>query len=229
MPSTLAVKPKVKKEKYVDLIYDSGVTGKPGAYQGNGPLCLPGERWLPLPGFEDRYEISDFGRGRSIEHTVQQGIATRVIKQKILKLRFRKLDGYVVLKLFRRPQKKHAYEKKVHSLVLLAFVGPAPIGSNGRKLDVCHKNDDKRNNRLDNLEYGTRKKNIEDAFRNGKMGTPKQSLAISRRTRVLTDAQVVGIREQYGNVGITLSSLAKKHQVSIGTIASVVRGREYLK
>ena len=39
----------------------------------------PEERWLPIPGWEDRYEVSDFGRVRSLgmEHLNQFGSTVR--------------------------------------------------------------------------------------------------------------------------------------------------------
>jgi hypothetical protein len=51
----------------------------------------------------------------------------------------------------------------VHHLILLAFVGPRPEGCVTRHLD-----DDKANNRLGNLCYGTSTENNYDMVRNGK-------------------------------------------------------------
>jgi hypothetical protein len=45
----------------------------------------------------------------------------------------------------------------VHDLVLLAFVGPKPEG-----LEVCHGNDVKADNRLQNLRYDTRSANAQE-------------------------------------------------------------------
>ena len=52
---------------------------------------------------------------------------------------------------------------RVHRLVLEAFVGPAPDG-----MDGCHRDDDKDNNTLDNLYWGTRAENMADQVRNGR-------------------------------------------------------------
>lgn len=56
-----------------------------------------------------------------------------------------------------------AIQKRVHRLVLEAFVGPCPPGLVG-----CHKDDDKDNNQLVNLEWNTQKVNIQQARTNGK-------------------------------------------------------------
>lgn len=49
----------------------------------------------------------------------------------------------------------------VHQLVLLAFVGPCPPG-----LECRHLDDNPRNNRIDNLAYGTHKENGSDYSQN---------------------------------------------------------------
>jgi hypothetical protein len=49
----------------------------------------------------------------------------------------------------------------VATLVAAAFIGPRPDG-----LEVCHKDDDKDDNRPGNLYYGTRDQNIADSIKN---------------------------------------------------------------
>lgn len=51
---------------------------------------------------------------------------------------------------------------RVHILVLETFVGPRPKGMKG-----LHKDDNRKNNKLRNLYWGTQKENMEDADRNG--------------------------------------------------------------
>lgn len=52
--------------------------------------------------------------------------------------------------------------KLLHAVVAEAFIGPRPAG-----MDVCHRDDNRLNPRLENLEYGTRAKNIQDTVRRG--------------------------------------------------------------
>lgn len=49
----------------------------------------------------------------------------------------------------------------VHELVTGAFLGPRPKG-----LEVCHFDEDKANNRLENLRYDTRQQNARDYWAN---------------------------------------------------------------
>lgn len=116
------------------------------------------ERWLAIPGYEGRYEVSDLGRVRSVDrlHTCKSGEVRRY-KGKLLKLTPAKDSGYVRVALGNGSDKP-----TVHTLVLRAFVGPPPEGMEG-----CHENDIKHDNRLVNLRWDTRLANILDKIRNG--------------------------------------------------------------
>ena len=121
------------------------------------------ESWRPIPGFEGEYEVSDQGRVRSLDRIVmccgpEKGMYESVKKGKILSCSTQKRGSYQTL-----PIKGKTF--KVHSLVLLAFVGPRP-----KDHDVCHIDGDARNNNLSNLKYGLRSENnydcaIRDGFR----------------------------------------------------------------
>lgn len=69
-------------------------------------------------------------------------------------------DGHLVVGLFCCGRKRQC---PVHQLVLIAFVGPRVPGMVGR-----HLNDNKDDNRLANLAWGTPADNVADRCRNGK-------------------------------------------------------------
>src|SRR5699024_9639299 len=69
-------------------------------------------------------------------------------------------DGRVSVNLFRD---NIGYTRRVHRLVMEAFVGPCPEG-----MEVCHWNDNASDNRLSNLRYDTRSANTMDMIRNGR-------------------------------------------------------------
>lgn len=52
----------------------------------------------------------------------------------------------------------------VHQLILETFVGPCP-----QDMEAMHADDNPANNRLDNLSWGTHRRNIGDAHRKGRM------------------------------------------------------------
>lgn len=73
--------------------------------------------------------------------------------QQIIKT-FPDKDGYIKTHLYSR-EKKAYINYFVHRLVLETFIGPAPIG----RTEVHHKDGNRSNNSLDNLEWVSRKEN----------------------------------------------------------------------
>lgn len=112
------------------------------------------ERWRPVVGFPG-YEVSDRGRLRSYR---MPGRARRFRTRPVL-LTSRSKDGYRRVTLCNQGDTHHTM---VHTLVLRAFVGPVPPGQEGR-----HKNGRPGEDWLENLRYGTRKQNMQDAVRHG--------------------------------------------------------------
>jgi HNH endonuclease/NUMOD4 motif len=117
------------------------------------------ERWLPVVGYEGLYEVSDLGRVKSLEKVVVVGKgAKRWYPEQIMKTGSGK--SYPVATLHRDGK---GTPRKVHTLVLEAFVGPCPPGE-----EACHWNDIRTDNRLENLRWDTRPANRQDSVRNGK-------------------------------------------------------------
>jgi hypothetical protein len=102
------------------------------------------ERWLPVVGYEDSYEVSSHGRVRNTESMRNVGGIDKF--------------GYVRVTL-RKPRRDY----RVHRLVLMAFLGNPP---KGKELGL-HRNGDKLNNHLENLYWGTQKENIQDSVAHG--------------------------------------------------------------
>ena len=117
------------------------------------------ETWKPIPGYENWYEASDQGRIRSVDRTiVDQAGRVRRLKGVIAKP-FSTNHGHQIVSI---SNGKTRTKKLVHRLVLAAFTGADDETSH-----VLHWNDDPRDNRLENLRYGTQKENIHDTIRNG--------------------------------------------------------------
>lgn len=118
------------------------------------------ERWLPVPNWEDLYEVSDLGRTRSLDRMVRtHHNGRRFVPGRILRPGPASKYGHLRVVLCRNGE---TYPIQVHQLVMLAFVGPCPPG-----LEVRHLDSNPRNNALTNLVYGTRAENARDRVLNG--------------------------------------------------------------
>lgn len=107
--------------------------------------------WLPIPGYEGRYEVSDQGEVRSLPRYRSRG--------GILRPHPSLPGGYPSVNLRKDGAGK---TMRVHALVMLAFVGPRPEGQVTR-----HLNGNPLDNRLENLTYGTPTENNLDTVRHG--------------------------------------------------------------
>lgn len=101
------------------------------------------EVWRDIPGYEGLYELSSLGRLRSF-------------KRGLCRMDW---SGPYVSTTLRRAGVQRKFG--LHVLLLMTFVGSAE-GRWG-----CHRDDDKRNNALGNLYWGTPKENGADRVRNG--------------------------------------------------------------
>lgn len=100
------------------------------------------EVWKDIEGFEGQYQISNFGRVRSMDRYVKNGRGYRKTCGKILKP-YLTCNGYEQVSLGR-----NGTHKSIHRLVAIAFI------PNPRNLpDVNHKDEDKANNVYTNLEW----------------------------------------------------------------------------
>ena len=101
------------------------------------------ERWKPVVGYEGLYEVSNFGRVRSLNYH-------RSGKQKILKPLVQ-TKGYLGFTLYKNGCRK---QHKLHRIVAEAF-----IPNTDNLPQINHKDEDKTNNRVDNLEWCDNKYN----------------------------------------------------------------------
>lgn len=103
------------------------------------------ENWVPCKYFST-YEVSDLGRIRNRR-------TGRILKTYV------NSHGYEQVQLHHNSR---YYTKKVHRLIADSF-----YNAYSSDLDINHKDGNKLNNHLDNLEYCTRSENIKHAFANG--------------------------------------------------------------
>lgn len=115
---------------------------------------LDGEEWRDVVGFEGMFMVSNFGRVKSLDRYVtlnpKKSGSIQFRKGKIYSPSF-STDGYLQVTLANGNIKRTA---KVHRLVAMAFI-PNP----DNLPQVNHIDENKTNNRIDNLEWCTAKYN----------------------------------------------------------------------
>ena len=152
------------------------------------------ETWLPAIGYPG-YQVSDLGRVRS-----HKGKSVFLLTEKY------SAAGRAQVRLYTKDGRKTI---QVSVLIAEAFLGPKPEG-----LWCLHRDDDKRNNCVSNLYWGTPSDNSNDAYANGRRVGPK---------RKLTDDQVRLIRDS----SESCLKLGKQFNVSPRTISRVKARQSY--
>lgn len=110
--------------------------------------------WRPVPDYEGSYEVSESGHVRSLTRCAGR----RVIRGQTITGRPDR-DGYPTVGLWREGL---AVRRRVHQIVLSAFVGPCPHGQ-----EALHRDGDPTNPDLSNLRWGTKSENAQDSIRHG--------------------------------------------------------------
>jgi hypothetical protein len=126
------------------------------------------ETWKPIKGYEGFYEVSSLGRIKSLSRKEKRKNGTTyTVKESIISQSADK-KGYFRTRL-RKLGEHHTF--LTHRLVAMAFVE-----NPNRYAEVNHKDENKGNNRADNLEWCNRKYNI-----NYGTGRAKQAASLSKK------------------------------------------------
>jgi len=170
------------------------------------PHATP-EAWKAIPGHEGAYEVSNHGRVRSIDRRVRRGNRWMHVKGRVIKTPA-KSNGYLHFKLADRDR---TYYPTVHAVVAAAFLGKRPEG-----WVVNHKDGDRTNNHLSNLEYTTYSGNNNHAVAQGRMHKGE-----SHPNSKLTEHQVRTIRRLRGIA--KARELAKDHGIDVAHVYAIWR------
>ena len=172
------------------------------------------EVWKDIPNYEGLYQVSDLGRVKSLPKKWIGGKgAKRSHNGKILKSG-RNEKGYLSVVFYRYNTK---ITRKVHRLVLLAFIGESNLQCN-------HKNGIKDDNKLENLEYCTRSENMKHAFR---LGLSKGRKGIDHHMCKLTEKEVFEIRDLYSSGLFSQRKLAGIYGIVQVQICDIIRKRTW--
>lgn len=161
----------------------------------------------PVIGFPD-YDVSEFGD----VYSWKSG------KRVLLKLRT-DIDGYKTVGLYKDGKCKRV---KVHRLVADAFI---PKGKG--KDCVNHKDGNKWNNSVGNLEWCTRKENSTHASETGLLVYGSKQRIGRAKQRRLTHEQVQLIKELYHSDGVSQRELGRMFGCDHSVISEIVTGKIY--
>jgi hypothetical protein len=168
-------------------------------------------KWKNVLGFEKQYEVSNTGiirsKTRNITYIQNSKTVTRTFYSRLLKPKFT-WDGYYEVTLQSLGKRKYV---RLHRVIFEAFNDKIPNG-----LVINHKDGNKLNNNLNNLEVVTVAENNAHALKNKLYITAK-----GEQSSILTNSQVLEIRARVSN-GEVQRKVAKEYGVGKNCIWHIV-------
>lgn len=163
-------------------------------------------KWKDIIGYENEYQINQFGEIRTLKDS------PKLKKYDVLKPQISKRNGYVYQMLYKNGKEKLL---RVHRLVAMAFL------SNPNNLpQVNHKDGNKQNNSVDNLEWCEQSDNMKHAYKNGlQIPSENQRKAIIN-TNKLKQKKVCQIKDgKIINTFSGISEASRQTKISISCIS----------
>ena len=174
----------------------------------NKPVMSKGflfmEIWKEILGYEGRYLLSNCGSVRSIIFN----------KHRVL-VPSKNGRGYYQVGLYNSLGEYRIF--RIHTLVALYFISERPLS-----MEINHKDGNKLNNHVSNLEYCTSKQNVQHAI---KLGLRKTGELHGRSK--LTEKQVLEIRRKYKWNCYTMQMLCDEYKLSMPPIFSIIHRKTW--
>lgn len=174
------------------------------------------EVWRAISGFEGSHEVSNMGRVRTIErewigvtptgHAARRKVKPRVVKQRISE------NGYMRAAL--------CVDGKAHSVLTHRLVATAFVPAEYERAQVNHKNGDKTDNRVENLEWSNGSHNQLHAIETGLVRVRRGT---ERGMAKLTDDKVREIRRLIA-AGMVQRRIAEQFGVAPCKITMIKQG-----
>lgn len=162
--------------------------------------------WKPITGFEGRYEVSDDGRVASLRY--HQTNRRQELKPYDAR-------GYLIFVIQKNGKR---FAKQAHAIVAETFISTRPEGK-----QINHKNGNKADNRLSNLEWVTCSENICHAY---SIGLSSQKGERNAATH-LTNEMVKEIKRLIQANEITQRKIAKQFNISPAAVCMIGKGKTW--
>ena len=177
---------------------------------------MKNEQWKDIEGYEGLYQISNLGR-------VKRLIGINIYKEHYLKP---VKDRYGYLYVCLSKNNKHKV-KTLHRLVAIYFI-PNP----DNKPCVNHIDGNKKNNKVENLEWCTYKENTCHAYKTSliNLNTKKfieSNRAKSKARRKFTEEQVKQIKKIHLETGWGSYKIAQLLMLNRSSVENIIRNRNY--
>lgn len=168
------------------------------------------EIWKDIPGHEGLYQASTSGYIRSLQNS---NLSMNDSDNRILSGRPAR-HGYLRVAL--HDKNKIRKNHSVHRLIGYTFL---PL-ENYKGMEINHKNGVKDDNRLENIEWTTRKGNIRHAVENGLWCYGEK-----KHNAKLKEKDIPTIRNKFKTMKV--SDIAKEYHVDHNTVASIIKGETW--
>lgn len=165
--------------------------------------------WKDIPGYEGLYQVNLLGQVKRL------GGSVGCKNDRLLKIRL-SAGGYKSVALSKNSKPK---ETAIHRCLMLAFVGfpPTPLH------EVNHKDGNKLNNDLSNLEWVTASENMKHAITTG---LKKAKQGKNNYAAKLTDCKVMEIRRRFA-AGERHGNLGKEFGISANHVRDIAAGNKW--
>lgn len=181
--------------------------------------------WKDVPEYEGYYMVNEDGQIMSVPRCVlcKDG-KTKQVKQRILKpAKYR--NGYLFILLCKGGTKK---QRMIHRIVMEAFYGKS-------QLEVNHKDGNKANNALANLEYVTHSENQLHSYRvlKRKVVTPykgKQGFEHNKSKPIIIENVITGDLCYYGSFRVAQEAgFCRQHLARLADTDRLYKGTYKIK
>lgn len=150
------------------------------------------EIWKDIPGYENFYKVSNLGNIKSLK---RPGAKEKLLKGEIDQ------DGYIRITLAKNGKTK---KYKAHRLVMMAF-----NNTNDSSLQINHIDGNKKNNKLENLEWCTASYNTRHSYINN-LNKTKGFKTIIKNKITGQEKEYRSMRDASLNMGYNKGYLFKK-------------------
>lgn len=148
------------------------------------------EEWKDISGYKGYYQVSNLGRVKSMTRIIIRSDGRVMNYGEKYKTLTKNKDGYLTVKLNKELKQKTI---TVHKLVATEFMEKP---KSDISVEINHKDFNRKNNNIDNLEWITHIENINHSV---KAGSYKGLSGESNGRAVYSNKDVIMIRERYDN------------------------------